>query len=533
MTFNFRAFEMHGHRMWQRRHIIQALDFIQAYQLNALVLHESDIIHQLVFPRAWFDPYAQWKGAPTRRGENALQNNRVYFDHILNLAANRGVPVWLEVKELAFPDEVLEAHPELIKGGVVCPSEPIWLDFITCKTEELLEDFPSLAGIILSPGSPEGRAARSQNKCHCELCGATPLTDWYDGIIRAMHTPLARHGKRLAVREFAYTPADHAPLIEAVSRQPDDVILCCKVTPHDFYPTFPDNPALGRLKREQWIEYDTQGQFYGWGVIPCFMADDIRRRVAYGRGQGVTGGVFRTEWERINDFWSLETLNVLNTIAAAMLARDPQTTDLAICARWLGDAGYPEAAAPFLAGVLAETWPIMRGALYIDDFLFSDCSMFPRSIGRAWWTMELKHSLADWAPEYRGRLELDSARIDELLAEKRRACDAAAALVARLDQTDAAVPDALRQRLREAFALLPVCTQGMALCAEVCLRARWQQRAPTEADRAAFVDATDRLAQFGESLRPLCTAAAHPHQTVMILDHRRVADIVRDARAIA
>ena len=146
--------------------------------------------------------------------------------------------------------------------------------------------------------------------------------------------------------------------------------------------------------------------------------------------------------------------------------------------------------------------------------------------------MELKHSLADWAPEYRGRLELDAARIDELLAEKRRACDAAAALLERLERPDPAVPDALRQKLRAAFALLPVCTEGMALCAEVCLRARWQQCAPAVADRAAFVDATARLEQFGESLRPLCLEARHPHQTIMLLDYRRVADIVRDARAI-
>ena len=286
MSFEFRGFEMHGHRMWERRHVIEALDFIQTHQMTALVLHEGDLMHQLVFPRSWFDPYAQWKGAPARRGENALQNNRVYFASLLELAKSRGVEVWLEVKELAFPDEVLEAQPHVIKAGRVCPSEPVWHDFITAKTEELLADFPLLAGIILSPGSPEGRAARSQHKCQCEVCAATPLVDWYDGIIRAMHGPLAAAGKRLAVRDFAYRPTDHAPLIEAMARQAPDVIFCIKATPHDFYPTFPDNPAFGRLQRPQWIEYDTQGQFYGWGVYPCFMAEDIRARLRHAAATG-------------------------------------------------------------------------------------------------------------------------------------------------------------------------------------------------------------------------------------------------------
>src|ERR1035437_7614000 len=155
MSFTFRGFEMHGRRMWERARIEEALAFIRMHDMTALVLHEPDIMHQLVFPRSFFDPYAQWKSAPARRGENAIQNNRIYFEHVLHLAHNQGTELWLEVKELTFPDEGLEARPELIKGGVVCPSKPFWREFIAAKTEELLADFPLLAGIILSPGSPE------------------------------------------------------------------------------------------------------------------------------------------------------------------------------------------------------------------------------------------------------------------------------------------------------------------------------------------------------------------------------------------
>jgi hypothetical protein len=439
--------------------------------------------------------------------------------------------VWLEVKELAFPDEVIEAHPHLVKGGQVCPSEPVWQDFIRAKTTELLQDFPRLAGIILSPGSPEGRAARSQNKCRCDVCKATDLVDWYDGIIRAMHAPLLAAGKRLAVRDFAYKPADHAPLIEAVGRQPDDVIFCIKATPHDFYPTFPNNPAFGVLQRPQWIEYDTQGQFYGWGVLPCFMADDIRARLRHVTAKGVTGGVFRTEWERINDWWVLESFNTLNTVAAALLARRPEVSNQEICTVWLRQNGWPETASGWLADVLQPTWAILRGALYIDDFLFSDASMFPRSIGRAWWTMETKHSLVDWAPEYAGRLDLDAARIEALMQEKHTSHREAEALLARLDTPSPDVPDALRLKLHAACALLPRYVEGMALCADVCLRARWQERQPAVADSLAFTGAVDRLERFGRALEPLAADPSVRHQAIMLLDHRRVADIVTGARA--
>ena len=530
-AFTFRGFELHGGRMWQRNHILQALDFIETHRMTALVLHESDIIHHLVFPRAYFNPYAQWKNAPARRGENALQNNRIYFDHILHLANNRGVEIWLEVKELAFPDEVLEMNPGLLKNGIVCPSEPFWAEFIEQKTQELVHDFPLLTGIILSPGSPEGRASRAQNKCRCEVCESTTLPDWYDRIIRAMHAPLRRAGKRLAVRDFAYKPADHEPLIEAVSRQADDVIFCIKVTPHDFYPTFPDNPAIGRLPREQWVEYDTQGQFFGWGVFPSAMFDDIRQRMDHARRRGVTGGLFRSEWERVNDWWVLESLNVLNMMTAATLARDPRATDEAIVTAWLQAQGMPVDAAGWLLSVLRETWPILRGALFVDDFVFADCSMFPRGLGRAWWTMEVKHSLEAWAPAYRGRLDLNGERIESLMQEKRRAHAGAMALVARLAaDTDAPAP--LRAQLQDWTALLPRYAEGMMLCAEVCLRARWQERDPARSDKAAFRVALSRLEQFGEGLAPLVEAGRYPHQTLMLLDFRRVADIAAEARTV-
>lgn len=78
--------------------------------------------------------------------------------------------------------------------------------------------------------------------------------------------------------------------------------------------------------------------------------------------------------------------------------------------------------------------------------------------------------------------------------------------------------------------LLPLFAEGMQLCAEACLRARWQERDPAHADRAAFAACIDNLARFGNGLRPLAVEARHPHQVVMLLDAHRVDDIVAGAR---
>src|SRR3546814_4175347 len=133
-------------------------------------------------------------------------------------------------------------------------------------------------------------------------------------------------------------------------RAPKDVIFCIKATPHDFYPTFPHNTAIGRLRdRVQWIEYDTMGQFYGLAIAPCYVGGDMAERLDHAERNGVTGGVFRTAWERINDRWSLETINETNLIAAARMSNGRPADTGTVCKEWLVDHGFSDEAAPWLA----------------------------------------------------------------------------------------------------------------------------------------------------------------------------------------
>ncbi|WP_426958977.1 hypothetical protein [Muricoccus radiodurans] len=528
MAFSFRGLELHGDRMWDRGNILRALDEVRRRDMTALVLHEGDLLNAVLFPRAFFDPYAAWSGAPPRRGENAIQNNRVYLDHVLRLADKRGVPVWLEIKELTFPDEVLEMRPSLIRDGVVCPSDPFWVEFVEARTRELFADFPDVAGLIVSPGSPEGRASPAQGKCRCERCQSLKLEDWYRDLLAALHRPASAAGKPLAVRDFAYRPKDHGPLLKALEGLPRDIILCAKVTPHDFYPTFPDNPAVTRTDRPLWIEYDVLGQFYGWGLMPCLVRDDIERRIRHAVAAGATGGVFRIEWERINDLWVLETANAMNLIAAAALSKGDTPDTEAICATWLREEGLDPAAAPWLSGIMAKTWGVISRTLYIDDFVFADCSMFPRSVGRAWWTMERKHSLSEWDRSRAEDLRLDRARLDELLAEKTTAMNQMQALMALVNSPPAGVSAVTASAVSGHFRLLPIYVEGLTLCAAVCLLVR---ACETDAELAPRLrKAIEALEAFRPKVLPLATGGEERHQMVMLMDFRRLDDIVAEAR---
>ena len=538
MGLDMRGLELHGRHIWSREAIARALDVAVRNGLDTLVLHETDLVQMVTYPRSYLDPYGLWRNAPTRRGENAIENNRVWLDHVCRMAGKRGVRVLVEVKEIGFPDEILEIRPELLKDGVVCPSEPFWMEFIERKTDEFLADFPLVAGMISSAGSTEGKTSRAQNKCRCPVCEATGLEDWYLGIIAALHRATSRHGRTLAVREFAYKPADHGPLVAAIDRAPTDVILCSKATPHDYYLGFPHNPAIGRPGRVQWIEYDTMGQFWGWGLFPCMPLEDMRSRFVHAADKGVSGASFRVEWERINDLWSLDGLNAVNLILAAAFAAGAPIDATEACRRWLADAGWPEEAAPWLGGILSRTEAIVRGALYIDGFVFADNSMYPRSLRRAWWGMETRDALHSWDPARAADLVMDRARVKGLIEEKRRAAGMASALAADVRRGDASVPPTLHAWLADIFDRMDVWIEGFRICGEVCLRARWcdaehrRDDGPGAADLLAFAATLDELEAFAESIRPIREDAELHHQIVLLMDHRRVADIAREGRMV-
>jgi hypothetical protein len=538
MVFQVRALELHGQHIWRRDAIVQALAFIQRHRLNALVLHETDLVQMVTYPRSYLDPYGLWRNAPTRRGENAIENNRVYLDQVQRLAAKAGVQLFVEVKEIGFPDEILTLRPDLLKDGVVCPSELFWLDFIERKTDEFFSDFPLVAGMISSAGSTEGKASRAQGKCRCALCRETGLQDWYLGIISALHRACAAHGKLLAVRDFAYKPEEHTPLVRAIDRAPPDVVFCAKVTPHDFYPTFPHNPAIGQLPRRQWVEYDTMGQFYGWGLFPCLVLDDLRARLTHAAASGVSGVSLRVEWERINDYWCLDGLNAANTIAGAALAAGDAVDAVEICRRWLVDNGWPADAADWLAGVLQRTWPIIRGALFIDGFVFADNSVYPRSLRRAWWGMAVRDALHTWQPSRAADLRMNRARVERLIAEKQQAVRQAQALAAQVKTGDPALPTALHAMLVDIFDRYAVYVEGFLACGEVCLRARWMDpeqcddAGPEDGDLDQFAQALQRLDDFTDRIRPITDLAEAPHQVVMLMDYRRAADIAREGHAL-
>lgn len=556
MTFETRALEYHARtHIWSPEAIIRALDFMVDTELNTLILHQVDIVERLVHPAALFggDPGARnvherYRSAylelhrtiPVERARP--YKNIEYIAWVIRQAAARGIAVFLNNKELDFRDVVLEFHPELSKNGVLCPSEPFWFDLVRFKYRELLTDLPDLAGVITAPGSPESRLSVSGHRCRCDRCANLDRSAWYARLLEAIYAETSAAGRTLVVRDFVHGPSDHAEIGSVMSRLPNDVVRSIKNTPRDYYPTYPHNPLIGATNGPEWIEVDTMGQFFGWGIAPAVMIDDLRSRLTYARERGAVGLLARVDWEALESHSAFDTPNLVNLHAAAALAVDPEVTTAEIFRRYLARSGsFPECAqddeqvsvAEALAETLSTSWSSVAGTLFADGYVFSDSSSYPVSIDEAFWQGEKKHRLRDWDPTKRLSLDPTAENVRTLIAEKERALEIWRSMVARLAEGNPGLRPETYEDLLRRLRLAETYLEGFvhALRCAAVGRHLVVQGADADADlRDALPRYLDDLADFCDRADEVI-AAFDVHPVAMLVNTTRLRCLHADVAA--
>jgi hypothetical protein len=477
--FEVRALELNSLYAWDFDWIKKTMTFLEDNGMNTLILHRNDFIDLIVYPGKYFgweyrgegntmyDQYNSifrkvYKYTPTRR--SGPVQRRACFRRVLYEAKLRNIDVYVENKELYFPDYLLEFFPQLVQNGAVCANNPFWWEFTREKFGEFFAEFPSVAGIITSPGTGESRLAINSNRCTCELCRNSRKRDWYKNLLMAMYEPIHNAGKRLIVRDFVFKPEAQAELVEFMEDLPEDIVFSLKNTPHDYYPTFPENARIGQLRNHaQWIEFDAMGQYFGWGIGIADLTEDYRRRLESAKAKGVSGALFRTDWESLDGHSSFKSQNLINQYAAAALSQNLKTPAGDIYYNYLNrENGFePKAslqqkikAAEWLKDILSKTWPITAKTVYVQDCVFSDSSLTPLGLDHAYWLAEDKNSLRDWAPEKWDALSPTEANVKACLREKEEALEGISALY---NQCAAGRPEAMNktfyQKLLESLAI--------------------------------------------------------------------------------
>ena len=464
--FEIRALEIHSIHAWDFLWIIKSMDFIERNNMNSLVLHRNDFIDLIIYPPKYFgansrkpsetmyDQYNDifrnlYKYTPTRR--SGPIHRRAFLKRVLHEAAKRRIFVYIENKELFFPDIILELNPHLLKKGSICASDPFWWEFIKEKYHDFFLEFPQISGIITSPGTGESRLSINSNRCKCARCKRTSKQDWYENLLNAMYEPIKKASSKLIVRDFVFDPTAQAELAAVMTRMPEDVVLALKNTPHDFYPTFPENPRIGNVgNHEQWIEFDAMGQYFGWGIGIADLTEDYRKRLTNAKNKGAAGAIFRTDWESLDGQSSFYTPNLINQYAGAAIADNLKIDNEDIYRKFLEDENWflldtseeeKKQAINWFMTIMSKTWSVTSRTPYVNECVFSDSSLAPLGLEHAYWLSEEKNSLRDWDKSKWEALSPVWDNVIQAIAEKESALEDITTLISKFGQK----PDMIKQ----------------------------------------------------------------------------------------
>lgn len=560
--FDVRALELHSQYAWDYNWIIKTMDFMKTLDMNTLILHRNDFIDLIIYPGKYFgyegnpqdtifETYSHifrklYQYTPTRR--SGPYQRRAFLKRVLEQAGRRGIDVYIENKELYFPDILLEFFPHLVQDGHICATDPFWLEFLQVKYRDFFREFPEIAGIITAPATGESRVSISSNRCRCERCRNVRKEDWFDQVLRAMYGPIHEAGKRLVVRDFVFDPQAHREIAGVMERLPGDVVISLKNTPHDYYPTFPDNGRIGRVgNHDQWVEYDAMGQYFGWGIAMADLTADYRRRMAYARENGVCGIVIRTDWESLDGHTAFGTPNRINLYAGAMLAKTPDVPDQDIYQRflqaenWLEEGLTPEEtgeAVKWFAGLMGGTWAATSRMLYVQGCVFSDSSLMPVSFDHAFWLAEEKNSLKAWDPSKTETLAPDREHLEAALAEKQESLERIAALCDMAGQPPAGIRPEKSRELIQRFAIHREFAEMYAAAVGALLLTRYVRETGEDRNSEYYREnqarrsrAVESLAAWEARLRQMAAATDYmPHTVYTLMDADRMRCLYHDLK---
>lgn len=505
------ALEIHDRTLWEPSRVLPMIDVMERWGYNALVLHQNDLLDECT-----------QLGLTANYGVSDLRlkkvrNNVAWLNRLVDRLAQFGARLFLEIKEPSFHDYALEIYPDLTGAdGRPDPAHPDWRVLCRAKTCDLLERVPGLGGLIVNLSSPESRVSLPD---YLATRGTLAPKQWFIEMIDAFHAPLSEAGKDLYVRDFSYTSDMQSDILAAVDHYGGAVGASVKITAHDYFPEFPQNPAAQMTTSPLVFEFEALGEHTGWGVIPnCRVAEFQRRMTGY-REIGAVGFLMRTSWEAISGANALDTLSAVNVFALPRMVRADADAETLVIA-WVREAfGIDGPIAGQLADLLLQSWEIPAAA-YWNGAVFPRHSCLPSTWQEGWLSMQssgMGRRDRDLAIDPADPELSDTAR-GRLFAAK----EAATALASRLAEDarglSGKVPDALAEHLR-AFDWLP----DFARQFELATKATFYAARGRGEDMTELAGLLDALLQAADALETrLADASGLPHHHRVLLDPEQI-----------
>lgn len=374
------ALEIHDASLWEPSRVLPIIDTMEQWGYNALVLHQNDLLDVCT------QLFLSANYGVTDLRLKKVRNNIAWLNRLVNRLQQFGAKLFLEIKEPSLHDYVLEKYPGLLgNDGIPDPTDPTWFKFCRHKTEDLLTRVPGIGGLIITISSPESRVSLPDFMATKD--GTFSLSSWFDEMISAFHAPLKKQGKELYIRDFSYTSEMQSEVLAAVDRKNGEVGASIKITAHDYFPGFPENPVAQNISSDFIFEFEAFGEHTGWGVIPnCRVAEFAERMSGY-REKNAKGMLVRVSWEAITGSDALDNLSAVNVFSLPKLIQEHiEPTKLVVA--WLKERhGLADDTAETAANLLIHSWQIPAGA-YWDTRVFPRHSCLPSSWQEGWLSME-------------------------------------------------------------------------------------------------------------------------------------------------
>lgn len=537
-AFASRILEIHSTGMWNLFFVDRAIAFAKKNGMTGICFHCNELIDKVVFPTKYFSKEEVFAYNPVRN--SITKNYQYYLKAVLERCSHAGLEFYPEVKEISFDsDHLLLKYPQLRNpDGSLCVSNPFWWEFLEAKYREFFELFPSCAGIIVSPGTRESKVTIAANHCSCERCQNTDAFEWYRKLLGSMYRPIQENGKRLIVRDFAYNKKQQDFILKAVQAVSPDIVMSLKKAPHDFYPVAADNPAIGRCSNE-WVEFDAWGQFFGLGVFPCSIVDDIHNRLERMQKKGVWGIIVRTDWENMTQASIFNSFNVLNAIALARFAKDLSLSSDDIYSFWAEtglfsplladsvDQGcetfQDEKKIAFLRKLMDLGYQVIEKSTYARSMVFNlNGEIFDR-LEHAYFLSTELHGRDDWEPGLSKLLYPTDEHIRDAVEEKREGVRVSEQIARLIDDP---VRPRFSDRIENYLSFLAVGVVLYARGFELELRtAMYMKRLEAMQDRSAADAVRSTLAEYGplaDEYDACVLDREYPHQILYMLDGDRL-----------
>ena len=541
--FDVRSLEFHSDQMWQWRSVDRGLRMMERLKLNTLIFHQRDMTDYLVLPRAYFSPANMRRYAPVRR--TTMYDYRYALRRAVAEAKKRQMKLFIEVNEIYYPDGIVEMNPQLSVNGSVCPTDPFWWEFEKKKYEEILEEIPDIDGVIVSPGTVESRLTIAGNSCTCARCRDYDPAMWYHNLTQSIYEPLHARGKLLVIRDFSSTRSNQSVLVQACASVAKDIILSLKITPQDFYPTFPNNPLIGAATdRTQWVEFDMWGQFFGHGFFPCSLVEDTQQRLIHCKKNKVTGVSFRIDWECTTDTDIFNSFNLVNLIAGGMLAENTQTNIDDVYRSWL-EYGLLDPLLPTsvetppvpvvpadmgrIRDFMKASWEVMKRTMFVRGLVFASfSSMFPESVDS---TMVASTGIDAWIPGASESVKPTDENIQIIMAEKEQAEQDVKRLSDILRVSDLQVPASLKSSLTTMLDLYHTYVVGFKYCAAAYFKTKKAMQTRQANDIAEARRAADDLLTYKQQTARMLSSTSLPHYAYLFFSLESLDLLAEDVRS--